>query len=234
MGDDIHAERRCQVYRWRDEYKAEAERVMVHALPDLRERVRRAVSDLSLRELALGPGEDFSRNVLAQIIQEWIDRYVCPLIQQAETAFLTEVGMPPEWSPPSNGSTPGVRGELRTTDVLKGLAAPMGVGVGAASLIVAITTTTHFLVFTTVVVAWPLLIVGLSLAGVAILFGGGSLARLRTRLVLRLEHQVEPRLREGLVGAGVDGRPSVLAELQGAIDQVADQALTNLSCEAPP
>lgn len=145
----------------------------------------------------------------------------------------------PDQQPGQLGGTPPTAGGpgsiLTAGDVLGGLSLPGGVLLGGGATWLAVASVTQFLIFTTVVVNWPLLMLGLAAAALLIVFGGHKMADLHRKLSERFESNLLPRLREALVGAGAvhEGNPvpSLRAQLQTAIRQAAAQARQALDAQ---
>jgi hypothetical protein len=211
--------------RWVDRYTTRIDQELTNAWPDLADRLDEQIAQLSLSELALGPGEDFQRTRVEPVVRRWVERHVLPILEDAERELREIIHAEAGFSVGDVCLHDRVGGALKAADVLKGLALPGGVLLGGGAVGVAIATTTQLLVLTTVAVNWPLLVAGL-LAGAALSWlGAGSLARLRQRLSERCETRLRGPIREALVGQGVRrGNETVPSLRDRLVQQVRDAA----------
>ncbi len=231
-------ERQVAASRWADRYCLRADEVLHATWHELADRVREGVEQFSWNELAFGPGEPFSKRVIEPAVRGWVERRVEPLIREATEEFREAVEMEPDWQ----GGRAEVRvcagRELGLTDVLPGLLVPGGAAVGYGAVTAAVVTTTKLLIFTTVVIHWPLLIGGLVVGTTLACFGIYRMSDLKDRLKKRFDRTLTGQLREGLVGEGVrqNGKltPSLLSQLQERIKAIAEEARKQLASECPP
>jgi hypothetical protein len=225
-------QKRVALARWADRYTARFDQELTNAWPDLAERLRQAVALLSWVELSLGPGKDFQEKRIQPAVQSWVERHVTGIIEEANRELH---GILPQESEPIKGGSQAdvpAEGALYLTDVLRGLALPGGVLVGGGALAVAVTTATTWLIFTTVVVNWPLLIAGLAVGVALSWFGVVSLAGLPKELQERFQKKLLPGIREALVGKGVEYKgeriPSLKDQLVHGVRETAEAARRRL------
>jgi hypothetical protein len=230
--ESLREEKEVALARWADRYTSRFDQELTNAWPDLAERLREAVASLSWVELSLGPGKDFQEKRIQPAVESWVERYVQPIIEEADRE-LREL-LPQASEPIKNDARADVpaEGALYLTDVLRGLALPGGVVVGGGTLAVAITTVTTWLIFTTVVVNWPLLIAGLAVAVALSWFGVVSLSGLPKELQERFQKKLLPGIREALVGKGVEHKgeriPSLKDQLVLQVRETAEAARRRL------
>jgi hypothetical protein len=225
-------ENKLALAAWADRHTACVGRQLEAVWPELAVVLREAVSALPLRRLVLGPGKSFANQSVDPAVEAWVQRRVRPLLEAA----IADAPVCACLQPGQLGGAAPAAGEpgsvLSVGDVLGGLCLPAGAVVGGGAAWLAVTTVTQFLVFTTLAVNWWLLCVGLAVAAVAAAIGGHSVIDLRRRLRERFEKRLLPRLREALIGAGIEHKgqrvPSLRAQLQAAIRQAARQARQKL------
>jgi hypothetical protein len=228
----IRREKRVALSRWADRYTSRFDQDLTNAWPDLAERLREAVASLSWIELSLGPGKDFQKDRIKPAVEGWVKQHVQPIIDAADRELRELL---PQASDPIQADTQAdvpAEGALYVTDVLRGLAFPGGVLVGGGALAVAVTTATTWLIFTTVVVNWPLLIAGLAIGAALSWFGVVSLAGLPKELQERFRQKLLPGVREALVGKGVEHKgeriPSLKDQLVHGVRETAEVARRRL------
>lgn len=218
---------------WANKYCGRLDEVLEDRWRDLTDRVRAGLDQLSWSELSFGPGDDFSQRVIEPAVKAWIERHVEPLIREATDEFRSTVQLEPNWKPGSPGCKILTEGELQVADALQASLLPGGVALGWGAVTAGLVTTTKLLIFSTVVVNWPLLVGGL-LAGTVLSWCGiVSLSDLKRRLKGRFEAKIAGQLREGLVGQGIqqNGRlmPSLKSQLQTQIRGIAAEARKQLA-----
>jgi hypothetical protein len=227
-----HCETAVAVSRWADKYTQRLENDLTQGWPVVANSVGEGINSLSLRQLAFGPGKDLQNGVIEPAVTRWVERCITPLIDDA----LEELqALLPKAPGRLTVDLPrGFDGErnLKASDFAKVAMLPAGPLVAGGAVYVAIATTTKLLVFTTVVVNWPLLVTGLAVAGVLTIFGTKHLACLKDELRCRIRDKLLPRLKDALVGEGIkrDGEivPSLLNQLQAKIRETASEVRATL------
>jgi hypothetical protein len=152
---------RLAITGWANKYTARLDQIITNAWPDLANRLEACMASLFWSELAFGPGKDFQQRCLDPAVERWQERLIQPLIQVA-LDDLTDIfedkqsGLAPDAVAPAFAA----EGQLEKLDVLKLLSLPGGVLIAGSAVFAAIVTTTKLLIFTTVIVYWPLLIGG--------------------------------------------------------------------------
>jgi hypothetical protein len=220
----LKQQRKVALDRWADTYTARFDQALTNAWPDLVDRLERCIAGLSWYELSFGPGEPF-RQCIKRAVQDWVERHVQPLLAKASEDFRDCVLMDPEEMRTDASVSAEIEGMLGITDIMKVLMLPIGPTVAGAAVATAITTATTWLIFTTVVVSWPLLIGGLVVGGALALFGVYSLARLKSDLQGRFRQRLLPRIESAVLGGGVthEGKhiPSLRDQLIRAVEEAA-------------
>jgi hypothetical protein len=228
---DPREAKKVAIARWADKYTARFDQALTDAWPDLESRLHESIAKLSSYELMAGPGKGFQAKCIDPAVAGWIERHVQPVIEDAGKEFREKIqGEPGMLQSAFHADAPGER-VLHTGDVLIGLALPAGLLMSGGSVTAAIATTTKLLIFTTVVVNWPLLIGGLIAGTVFCLIGTVSLAGLKGRMRERFENRLMPHLKNAVVGEGIVYRGEHIPSLKDQLKpQVRDVAARALNC----
>jgi hypothetical protein len=119
-------EKKVAVARWADRYTSRFDQALTAAWPDLGERLKEAIGQLSWRELTLGPGKEFNERRIQPAVQSWVERHVQPLVTEAVEDFCgLDLSRPDQVrAEPRANDVSG--GGLEVMDVLQVLALPGG------------------------------------------------------------------------------------------------------------
>jgi len=237
LPDDAYLhEARLALQGWADKYRSRIDKDLHDGWPDLKDRIQDAVGRLSWKELATGPGSDFQKERLNPAVEAWVSHYVEPIIEDAAREFQTlACDIEQSLSASPAGNQKALSG-LSSIDVLEALTLPMGATVAGVAVVAAIGKVTTLIIFTSIIVKWPLLIAGLIVGGVLIAVGALRLATLKDRLRGRIERHLLPQIKDAIVGNGVvqGGRhePSLRQKLTAGVDGALDKALQKLNQSA--
>jgi hypothetical protein len=212
--DSERQEKKVALEAWADRYTTAFDQTLTTAWPDLADRLEQGISTLTLYELATGPGKPFKEGSIRPAVEAWVERHVKRLREKAESEFRNIVEAEAEPLPDDVPGDVDVGGTLEPTDVVKGLALPGGLLLGGGAVGVAITSTTTWLVFTTVVVSWPLLIGGLALGLLLSGFGVYNLSRLKQGLQDRFRKRLLPAIENAVIGTGIEHEGKHVASLK--------------------
>jgi hypothetical protein len=212
--DGERQEKKVALDGWADRYTTAFDQTLTTAWPDLADRLQQGISTLTLYELATGPGKPFKDRCIRPAVKAWVERHVKPLTDKARSEFRNIVHAEAEPLPDDVPGDVDAGGTLEPTDVVKGLALPGGVVLGGGALVGAITTTTTWLVFATVVVSWPLLVGGLALGLILSAFGVYNLSRLKQDLQDRFRKRLLPAIENAVIGTGIEHEGKHVASLK--------------------
>jgi hypothetical protein len=225
-------ERKMAIACWADKYTARFDQEVTKAWPDMKDRLESIIAGMSWSELAFGPGKGFGEQAIEPTVKAWVETHVQPILDDAVRDLRDCTRQDLADVTPGAPSGTDERGALQSLDVLKGLALPAGALVASGAVVAAIVTTTKLLIFTTIVVHWPLLITGLIIGGILSLFGGQHLAKLKQTLQSRFREGLLPKIRESLIGDGVEREgqwvPSLKDQLKTKVKDTADAARKKL------
>jgi hypothetical protein len=215
--------------RWENDYLTRLGRDVRKAIPDLKDRLREAVAQLTLWQLSFGPGDDFRRTHLDPAFDAWFESHIRPILDDARRDLMTLIhrdGLADSTPQHLNGPS----GVLGVRDVLAGLALPAGLLIGGGAVAVGVTTATRWVLWQVLVFNWPLIIAGVGFGTLLTWVGVVNMATVYRTLTDRLSLQFFPAVEAAIVGDGVtEGgkhHPSLLCQLQTQIRQAA-QAVRN-------
>jgi hypothetical protein len=219
------------IANWVDVYTVRLDQHLNAAWPALAASLEKGIDSMSWHELAFGPGEDFLKRCIQPAVECWVECHVQPIVEEA-VAELKKLIPGGQGSFRAKGPMDlDRRGNLRFGDVLEVLTLPGGILVAGGAVTMAIVTTTKWLIFTTVIVNWPLLIAGLVIGAALAIFGGSQLATLYEKLRRRFRDQLLPQIKAAVVGKGIDHKgqhvPSMLAQLKHKVRETARVAIAS-------
>lgn len=217
-------EKKVAIAWWVDTYTARFDQALTTAWPDLADRLRAAVATLSWSELAFGPGKEFKKKQIEPAIRDWTQLHVQPIIEAAQEEFrrLVQTDETRMKAEAEFGAVDG--GALEFADLLKALGVPGGLLLGGGAIAALITEGTVWLVFTTIVVNWPVLICGLLVGGVLALFGAGSIGHMLGQLQDRFTKRILPTLERAIIGEGTEHDGKHIPSLKDALKQMVHDA----------
>jgi serine/threonine protein kinase len=219
-------DKRLEIERWAQDFMDKTATKLTEAWPALADDLRKKVGELSVYQLSKGPGEDFREKVIGPAVEAWHQQHIQPLLDEASRQ-LRDIAqadldrLAREQIDAPTGST------VEALDVVRAMMVPGGVLVGGGAVAAGIVTTVKLLVFTTVVVHWPVLVTGLVVGAVISWFGVADLMGLRQRLQTRFENKLLPAIHEALIGEGVEHKgqkiPSLRQQLQQQVRETTDR-----------
>jgi hypothetical protein len=225
-------ERKRALARWVDKHSVALEHGLTVGWPDLRQRLQQGIEHLSWSELATGPGEEFRKRWIERPVTDWVGTHVQPLLEEARKDLHSI--LPPAAGPLlARTSVPAnAHGTLSATDVARVLTLPAGLLLGGGALATSIGTATSWLIFTTTVIHWPLLIGGLLVGTFLSLFGVWSLAGLKAELQARFTRRLLPQIEDAVIGKGTQQGgthiPSLRDQLLCQLEATAEAARNHL------
>ena len=226
-------ETRIDLQKWADKYHSRIDQDLTNAWPVLKERLRDLVDEMSLWELVLGPGTDFRDNRLSPTIESWAKANVMPIVEAAEKELQRLIeSIRVDRNDPYPDTARSWEGNWRFSDAGGPALAAIGAGAGLAGLVLGISKITTFLIFTTLIVNWYLVIAGIVIGAVLFAYGSHRALSFKAELRDRFRKLLLPKIEETILGNSfeLEGKTilSVRCQLKETIDREKAAALHRL------
>lgn len=188
---------------WADKYHSQIDRDLTMAWPLLKDKLEDLAEAMTTWELVRGPSVKFRDERLGPVIENWTKAHIAPILQDAQKdlrSLIDGLRAAPGLPQPNAEFNSQLDSALRVRDAAGPALLAGGLGTGVATLMIGIGKSTTFLLFSTMVVSWPLVIGGLVITAILIAIGTLLTQDVKRRIRVRFREQLLPRIETTIIG----------------------------------